>query len=107
MKKLLAILGGLTVTVSPTTYMISCGSKNKEANNSNGNEGATDSTQNTLKLIEQFKKEVNDIISKQFNDSIKNMFELEGDQSSKNSFLKNDILKDVQKGETEKPTLTN
>lgn len=107
MKKLLAILGGLTVTVSPTTYMISCGSKNKETNNSNGDEGATDSTQNTLKLIEQFKKEVNDIISKQFNDSIKNMFELEGDQSSKNSFLKNDILKDVQKGETEKPTLTN
>lgn len=107
MKKLLAILGGLTVTVSPTTYMISCGNKNKETNNSNGDEGATDSTQNTLKLIEQFKKEVNDIISKQFNDSIKNMFELEGDQSSKNSFLKNDILKDVQKGETEKPTLTN
>ncbi|AHB36226.1 hypothetical protein [Spiroplasma apis] len=99
MKKLMSMLGVLSLTGLIGTQIVSCSTKNntkvdptepeKPEKPGTGEEESID------KLIEEFKSDINKIVSDELNATKSNLFELES-HAQNSSFLKNDVLKTIK-----------
>lgn len=104
MKKLLNILGSLSLTALPVTTIISCGSKNKSTEET-PEPGTQEEKPDFASVIAEFKKEVSTIVSNELIKANKNLIEVENKgQAANNEFLKKDVIQKYKGDEAKKVT---
>ncbi len=104
MKKLLNILGSLSLTALPVTTIISCGSKNKGTEET-PEPGTQEERPDFASVIANFKKEVSTIVSNELIKANKNLIEVENKgQAVNNEFLKKDVIQKYKGDEAKKVT---
>lgn len=104
MKKLLNILGSLSLTALPVTTIISCGSKNKSTEET-PEPGTQEEKPDFASVIADFKKEVSTIVSNELIKANKNLIEVENKgQAANNEFLKKDVIQKYKGDEAKKVT---
>ncbi len=92
MKKLLNILGSLSITILPVTSIVSCKTKN-DGSETIPNIEDKDEKPDFASLIADFKKDVSNIISEELNETREKLFELEENAKQKNKFLNEENIK--------------
>jgi len=96
MKKLMSMLGVLSLTGLIGTQIVSCSTKNNtKVDPTEPEKQGTGEEESLDKLIEEFKSDINKIVNDELNATKSNLFELES-HAQNNSFLKNDILKTIK-----------
>lgn len=95
MKKLLTILGSLSMASYFGIQIIACSTNNKGEDGIDKEPPTTEEEESLNKIIEKFKYEVSTIINKQVENTISNFFEHESN-AMKNSFLKYDLLTKIE-----------
>ncbi len=91
MKKLLNLFGTVGLLVAPVTTIVSCNSKNKSE--SNGVKEETNNGNFFAEAINDYKKEVNEIITRNIMEANKNLIEIETENNI-NKFLKKEKIKE-------------
>ncbi len=96
MKKLMSMLGVLSLTGLIGTQIVSCSTKNNtKVVPTEPEKPGTGEEESLDKLIEEFKSDINKIVNDELNATKTNLFELES-HSQNSAFLKNDILKTIK-----------
>ncbi len=104
MKKLLSLLGSLSLTSIPMTTIISCSSKNKDSdNNETPNSGTQEDKPDFASIIANYKKEVTTLVSNELIKANKNLIEIEDQgQAVNNKFLKKEKILNYKGEEAKK-----